>query len=325
MNNDITNSADKRIVDLVGQGKVSDIYAFNGLIFKTSNRLSCFNHVIYEDVPKKGQMLNCISENMKKYILEKNGFYTDRIEVPKYFFRAAGFSEYRNMRYSKELLMLPFEFIVRNYITGSAWKAYSSGEDYCGIHFPSGLKDGSKLPEPVVTPTTKDENDEPISKEQAIKRLAHWFVDNELLVNNEKVRITNDIVLQLAKEFIDEIYRQVLEVFQLISNYCEKRGILFIDSKFEFGLDEHGTLVFADEVGTPDSSRFCSKAEYEELGIISSMDKQIVRNYCKEHGFTGKPGEKIPQIPDEIILQLSDIYVEIATRLFGESIVRRYL
>lgn len=384
MNNDIKNSANERrkgnIVNLVKRGKVSNIYDFNGLVFETSNRLSVFDRVILDDVPLKGQMLNCISQN-NKILLEKEGIKTDYIKVPNYFYRGIGFgNSYKSLRFSKRLIMLPFEFIVRNYITGSAWKAYSKGEPYCGITFPAGLHNGDKLSEPVVTVTTKEEtgHDRPITKEEVIETLAIWLVDEEVfdgtsydyLVNNtntEKVYFTENHMEEeldddnlihlvripdvcwnfanrytaetdddctkfsymyaycLAYLYVNEVFELSLKAFSILSARCKKQGILFIDSKFEFGIDELGNLILADEVGTPDSSRFSSEKNYEETGSIHSMDKQIVRDYCKSIGFTGDSSQEIPKISEEIVKQLTDTYVEIATILFGEKEVRKYL
>ncbi len=360
---DITSSAiEKRnIVKLVKQGKVSDIFGFNGSIFRTSDRLSCFDHVILENVPLKGQMLNCISQNFKK-LLEEKGFLTDNIDVQNYFYRAIGFGKFTNLRFGQILDMLPFEFIVRAYITGSAWEAYQKGKSYCGITFPKGLHKGDKLSHPVITITTKGEKDEPIDIPTAISILSeeffynNWFNFSDVsncfesideaketltLLTDEDFEFANQIAVKqnsetrvfveaalshnCAKITIEDTCNATLQIFDILSDYCCKKGILLIDSKFEFGIDGESNIVLADEVCTPDSSRFCDEVDYEETGVICSMDKQIIRDYCKEHGFTGKEGENIPEIPNELVKQLTDTYIEIATRLFGEKKVKRYL
>lgn len=353
------------ITEIVKTGKVRNIHAFTGLIFETSNRLSVFDRVIKEDVPLKGAMLNCISQH-NKMLLNDYGFITDYIPVPGIFFVSAGFpiGDVSRLCYAEELTMLPFEFIVRGYLVGSAYKAYSKGESYCGFTFPEGLKEGDKLPEPIVTPTTKEENghDRPVTKEECIEQLAFWLIDNSMVSDAEEIAECFDsdfplflaemvdeldtdsydfadcnaseddweyakyaIAYQCAKEYVETVYQDSLEAYSILSEHCEKAGIMFIDTKFEFGLNPDNEVVLADEVGTPDSSRFAPIAEYANTGKIISMDKQIVRDYCKSIGFTGDADQPIPEIPDEIWEKVTATYVHIAELICGKKFVKQYL
>lgn len=351
------------ITEIVKSGKVRNIHAFTGLIFETSNRLSVFDRVIKEDVPLKGAMLNCISQ-CNKELLDHSGFLTDRIPVPADFFAASGFAaeDFGRLSYGQSLTMLPFEFIVRGYLVGSAYKAYKKCEPYCGFTFPEGMKEGEKLPEPIVTPTTKEENghDKAVTKEECISMLATWLVENGMMAdagelydmyegNPESISKELDgqldedamafgqkvseafweqneyaLAYQSAKEYVEIAYEDSLDAFGLLSQKCEEVGILFIDTKFEFGLNENDDVVLADEVGTPDSSRFASAEEYAASGKIVSYDKQIVRDYCTAIGFNGDADQEIPEIPEEIWEKVTKTYVFIAELLCGEDMVKQY-
>lgn len=350
----------------IASGKVRDLYSFQGLIFKTSNRLSVFDVVISENVPRKGAMLNCISQTNKK-LLEERGIDTDLIEVPNSFFKSVGFneSELGNMSYALGLDMIPAEIIVRSVMTGSLWNAYKNGKAYCDIELPEGLKEGDILPEPIITPTTKASSghDKPISKDGLIALIIGWLVDtndfeitdeievefNEALNSIDEFeyhgprfdfedalfgsecsdmyweQITFAIAHNLAKQYVDEIYEKSFEVFDILSKKCNELGILFVDTKLEFGLDAERELILADEVGTPDSSRFASLEEYEKSHKLVSMDKQIVRDYCKKIGFTGEEGQEIPDIPDWVWQKVTNTYIDLAVRLCGPKTVNDYL
>lgn len=334
-----------KITDVVHTGKVRNVHAFTGQIFQTSNRLSVFDRVIKEDVPLKGAMLNCISQCNKQFLIG-HGFLTDYIPVSDSFYTSAEFppEEVPTLSYAEILDMLPFEFIVRGYLVGSAYKAYKKGVPYCGFTFPEGLKEGDKLPEPIVTPTTKEEtgHDRPITKQECIEMLADWLLDNKIYLDpiyslDEEAKIFGEnssedaeeqyeygLAYHYAREYIDIAYEVSLDAFDLLSEKCAEAGILFIDTKFEFGLNVDGNLALADEVGTPDSSRFASAEEYEASGKIVSLDKQIVRDYCSSIGFTGDDDQPIPEIPEEIWEKVTSTYVFIAEQLCGKEVVANY-
>lgn len=346
-------------IEIISQGKVRNIFDFTGFIFETSNRLSVFDRVIKEEVKLKGNMLNCISQENKK-LLEQEGFVTDYIPENRNLFSALGLKDAGRFSYSKRLNMIPFEFIVRGYLTGSAWKAYKNGESYCGFTFPEGMHDGQKLDTPIVTPTTKESNghDKPVTEQEAIKKFACWLIDeeysldscsliaeyasveearSEMNLSKEAIEFAEDyaednwdqleaaLAYELSQEYIELIYNISLLVFDSLSKKYEEKGILFIDTKFEFGFDENGELTLGDEVGTPDSSRYSPKEDYERTGKIVSLDKQIVRDYCSSVGFTGNADEEIPAVPDEIWEKVTNTYVYIAKTIFGDEIVFAYL
>lgn len=337
---------DPKVIDVVHTGKVRNTYAFTGQIFRTSNRLSVFDRVIKEEVPLKGAMLNCISQSNKLFLI-RQGFLTDYIPVPDSFYTSVGFDskELGTLSYAEILDMLPFEFIVRGYLVGSAYKAYKNGEPYCGFTFPEGLNQGDKLPEPIVTPTTKEEtgHDRPVTKEECVEMLADWLLDNDIYLETESPFDEEDfyfgknasedgeeqyeytLAYHCAKKYINAAYEVSLDAFNLLSEKCAEAGILFIDTKFEFGLNVYGSLTLADEVGTPDSSRFAPAKEYHETGKIVSLDKQIVRDYCASIGFTGDDNQPIPEIPDEIWEKVTSTYLYIAEVLCGKDTVAKYV
>ncbi len=354
------------ITEVVMSGKVRNIHAFTGLVFETSNRLSVFDRVIKEDVPLKGAMLNAISQHNKVF-LEDRGIQTDYIGVPDSFFTTIGFDAKDTGRlcYSKTLEMLPFEFIVRAFLVGSAYKAYKKGESYCGYTFPEGLKEGDRLPEAIVTPTTKEStgHDRPVTKEEAVKILTIWLIENGYIESVEGLKsiyhepaerdhFFNDVIPGLdedsikyglessedkweqaqyslahcyTKIYINLAYQESLTIFKLLSDQCEKKGIIFVDTKFEFGLDENSDLILADEVGTPDSSRFASVKGYQETGKLTSMDKQIVRDYCTSIGFNGDADQPIPDVPDDVWKKVTSTYVNIAETICGKKEIKKYL
>lgn len=371
----IFDEADNRIVSQVSSGKVRNMYRLDMLIFETTDRLSVFDRVIKEDVPKKGEMLNCISQHNKRF-LEEKGIRTDYIKIlgeggysRNQILRVSGFKtkDFSRMIISKKLVMIPLELVVRGYLVGSAWKAYKKGESYCGFTFPAGLHEGQKLEKPILTPTTKAEegHDMPVTKEEAVVIVANWLYDKEscILSNNDiaelcddSMKVADDIfcITEKAKKYaediigdeksddnwfdfyeaalaymeadyyIEKIYDISLLAFEELSKACENKGILFIDTKFEFGFDKNDNICMGDEVGTPDSSRFAPADEYQKTGKIVSLDKQIVRDYCSKIGFTGDESQEIPEIPDELWQRVTNTYVNIAKLICGDEEVKNY-
>lgn len=172
----------------------------------------------------------------------------------------------------KKLKMLPVECIVRGYITGSGWKSYQENGTVCGIQLPEGLQESEKLPEAIFTPSTKaeiGEHDENISFEKVVEMLG----------------------LELATKLRDK----TLEVYAKCAEYAESKGVIIADTKFEFGLDENGELVLADEVLTPDSSRFWPANDYEVGHSQKSFDKQYLRDWIKSSGYNPESGTPIPE------------------------------
>ena len=129
----------------------------------------------------------------------------------------------------------------------------------------------------------------------------------------------------IARKYVEYIYKTSLDIFNILSKNCEKNGIILVDTKLEFGFDKTGNIILADEVGTPDSSRFASLKEYKKTGKLNSMDKQIIRDYCSSVGFTGEENQVLPVVPDEIWHELSKTYIQIAEMLCGGDVVLKYL
>ena len=192
----------------------------------------------------------------------------------------------------KKLKMIPVECIVRGYITGSGWKSYQADGTVCGITLPEGLQESEKLPEPIFTPTTKaaEGHDENISFEEVCQLIGE----------------------DLAKE----LRAKTIEIYSKCAEYAATKGVIIADTKFEFGVDENGTLVIGDEVLTPDSSRFWPANDYEVGRCQKSFDKQYLRDWMKSTGYDPEAG--IP-IPDEVINTTVNKYKEAYRILTGKE------
>lgn len=269
----------------IGNGKVRSIYDVGNdkLVLVTSDRISAFDVVLPNTVPYKGIILNELSAfwfNFTKDIIPNHMISIINADMPKEF-QTSEF-EGRCMLV-KKLTMLPVECIVRGYITGSGWESYKKTGSVCGIQLPEGLKESEKLPTPIYTPTTKatEGHDEHISFDQTIELI--------------------------GKELATQLKEKSLEVYSKCAEYARTKGIIIADTKFEFGVDENGTLVLADEVLTPDSSRFWDAAEYEVGKSQKSYDKQYLRDWLKESGWDKNP--PAPHIPSEVMEITSDKYI----------------
>ena len=265
----------------VGSGKVRELYELDDdrLLLVASDRISTFDVVLPTEIPDKGRVLTGLSAFW---------FARTREIVPNHLLalRADGRSTE-----CRRLEMLPLECVVRGYLTGSGWKDYEATGAVCGHQLAEGLRDSDKLPEPIFTPATKAQegHDENIDRERAAE-----------LVGQER---------------FDEVERVSLELYGFASAYAAERGILLADTKFEFGLDEAGRLVFGDEAFTPDSSRFWPADEYEPGRPQPSFDKQFVRDYCETLGWDKTPPG--PELPDEVVAGSRARYVEAFERLTG--------
>ena len=250
----------------VKEGKVREIYDIgDALIMVATDRISAFDVILKNKVEGKGRVLTQMSAfwfNLTKDIIPNHMLSVDVKDMPEYF-RNDSF-EGRSMLCCK-LTMLPIECIVRGYITGSGWASYVRTGEVCGIRLPEGLKESSKLPEPIYTPSTKAEigdHDENISFERSIEVLEKAFPGK-------------------GKEYASVIRDATISLYKRCADYALSRGIIIADTKFEFGLDENGNVVLADEMLTPDSSRFWPVEGYEEGHSQPSFDKQYVRDWLK--------------------------------------------
>ena len=275
------------VVELIYQGKVRDLYADgDDLILVASDRVSVFDVVLPTEVPDKGALLTALSlwwfEALGDIVPNQIVSATD---VPAEF---AG----RALRV-RRLDMVPFETIARGYLTGSGLADYKATGAVCGIELPPGLVDGSKLPEPIFTPTTKaaiGEHDEPVT----FKEMA-------------------DALGEAAAERLREL---TLDVYRRGAEIAAERGIVIADTKLEFGTDGDGTLRLADEVLTSDSSRFWDAASWEPGRPQPSFDKQPLRDWAKSTGWSLDP-ESAPEIPADVVEATRGRYIEAYERITG--------
>jgi len=296
---------------LLSRGKVRDIYAVGSdrLLIVTSDRLSAFDVVLPDPIPRKGAVLTALA-----------GFWFDRLAHilpsqltgidPTSVVDTREVDQVRGRAIVvKRLRPLPIEAVVRGYVIGSGWKDYQSTGAICGIALPAGLKLAARLPSPLFTPATKadlGEHDENISFEQAQSHC------DTLL--GPSLGATGKTGAQLASEARDA----ALRLYREAAAYALERGIIIADTKFEFGVDQAGTLHLIDEALTPDSSRFWPASQYKEGQNPPSFDKQFVRDYLETLDWNKKaPG---PRLPDDIITKTSAKYVEAYERLTGKTL-----
>ncbi|MGI8438722.1 MAG: phosphoribosylaminoimidazolesuccinocarboxamide synthase [Thermoleophilaceae bacterium] len=274
---------------LLSSGKVRDMYdAGEGrLVMVTSDRISTYDVVHPTPVPDKGKVLTGLSAYWfeRTHDLCRNHLVS-YFEVPQAVRGRAMLVE--------RLEMVPLECVVRGYITGSGWKDYQRSGEVCGVRLPDGLTESERLPEPIFTPATKaaeGEHDENVSFDRAAEILA----DRDLL---ERLRTLS------------------VRLYALIAEHARERGIILADTKFEWGRDAEGEIVLADEVGTPDSSRFWPAEGYQPGGPQPSFDKQYVRDWASQSGWDRTP--PAPEIPEHVIEGTSERYVEAYELISGE-------
>lgn len=273
-------------------GKVRDLYEIDAkrMLMVATDRLSAFDVILDQPIPEKGKILTAISNFWfdKLSGLVPNHFTGDKVEdvVPA---AELPLVEGRAV-VAKRLKPVAVEAIVRGYIVGSGWKEYQKTGTVCGIQLPSGLKEASKLPQPIFTPSTKaavGDHDENISFEQC-----------EAIIGKELASKVRDTAIALYSTAVE---------------YAATRGIIIADTKFEFGLDEDGTLTLMDEVLTPDSSRFWPVESYVEGKNPPSFDKQFVRDWLESTGWNKEP--PAPAVPADVAQKTADKYREALTKL----------
>jgi phosphoribosylaminoimidazole-succinocarboxamide synthase len=267
----------------VGSGKVRELYALDDerLLLVASDRISVFDVVLPTEIPDKGRVLTGLS-----------GFWFARTKdvVANHLL---GLREDGRSMECRKLEMLPIECVVRGYLAGSGWSSYKRGGEVCGVKLPEGLRESDELPEPIFTPTTKATtgHDEPLTSEQSAELIG-------------------------AERFA-EVERVSIELYRWAANHARERGIILADTKFEFGTDDEDRLVLADEIFTPDSSRFWPADEYEPGRSQASFDKQFVRDYAESLGWDKTyPG---PELPEDVVQGTRQRYVEAFERLTGTS------
>lgn len=273
------------------RGKVRDVYDFGDkVVMVASDRISAFDVVLPRPIPFKGQVLNQIAA---KYL---NG--TKDI-VPNWLLVAPD----PNVSIGVRCETFPVEMVVRGYLVGHAWRTYKSGlRTLCGVTLPEGLKENDKFPTPIITPTTKahEGHDEDISREEI---MAKGLVSEEKYVQLEKY---------------------ALALFQRGTEMAAERGLILVDTKYEFG-EKDGIIYLIDEVHTPDSSRYFFIEGYEENLAANLPQKQLSKEFVREwliaNDFQGKNGQSVPEMTDEKVLEISNRYIELYENVSGEKFV----
>lgn len=278
-------------------GKVREIYEVDDdtLLMVVSDRISAYDHILDPEIPDKGRVLTAMSV-----------FFFDAIDFPNHLAGPADDPRIPEEVLGralvvKKLKMLPFECVARGYLTGSGLKEYKESGTVCGITLPEGLVEASKLPEPIFTPATKA----------------------ELGDHDENVSF-DAVVEKLGEKRATELRDATLRIYSEAAALAESKGIILADTKFEFGLDADGTLVLADEVLTPDSSRYWPADSYEEGKVQPSFDKQYVRNWLTsaKSGWNVDDTTPPPALPGSVVEATRERYIEAYERLSGEKFSR---
>jgi phosphoribosylaminoimidazole-succinocarboxamide synthase len=282
---------------LLGRGKVRDLYAVDdALLLVATDRISAFDHVLGTGIPGKGKILTQVSL-----------FWFDLLSnlVPNHLITAnvaefpASLRAYSDQLEGRSMLvrrakMFPVECVARGYLAGSGWKEYQAHGTVCGISLPEGLQDGSRLPEPLFTPSTKSQDgthDENISFSA----------------------VENVVGAKIA----DELRRLTLAIYRKAAAHAESCGLILADTKFEFGTTQDG-IVLADEVLTPDSSRFWEAAQWNPGGAQPSFDKQFVRDYLESIRWNKQA--PAPGLPEDVVERTLAKYLEAFRRLTGRDL-----
>lgn len=257
-----------------------------------SDRISAFDHVLPKGIPYKGQVLNQIAE----YFLDATADIVPNWKVA---------SPDPQVTVGKACDPYRIEMVIRGYLSGHAWREYKAGRRViCGVLMPEGMTENDKFPTPIITPATKaDEgHDEDISREE--------------------------IILQgiVEKDEYEQLERYTRALFQRGSEMAKAKGLILVDTKYEFGKDKDGVITLIDEIHTPDSSRYFYAEGYAERQAKGEKQKQLskefVREWLMENGFQGLEGQQIPQMPDEFVKVVSDRYIELYENITGKKLIK---
>ena len=274
------------------EGKVRDVYFLENdiLLMIVSDRISAFDVVMPVGITYKGQILNQIAFHMLKSTEDIiNNWIIDSPDP--------------NVTLGKKCTQIKVEMVVRGYLSGHSYRFYNSGKrDLCGNKLPDNLKENDKFPTPIITPTTKADkgfHDQDISPKSIIERNI------------------------LTKEDYDFLHQKSLELFERGSELANKNGLILVDTKYEFGYDNFGSIVLIDEIHTPDSSRYFYKDTYEELQLSGKKQRQLSKEFFREwlmkNNFQGLEGQTIPNIDSEVVKMVSNRYIELYEKLLGKK------
>ena len=280
-------------------GKVREVYDLEDgrMVIVTTDRISAFDVILPTMITDKGKVLNALSNFWFEYTgdIVKNHMISSNLKDMPAEFQKPEF-EGRTILV-KKLKMIPYEVIVRGYMFGSMYEAYKKGEEFLGHKFDKEYAQAEKLAEPIVTPSTKASEGHDIN-------VTLQYMKDDL---DKKYP---------GKNLGEQIEKVALAIYKKCYEHASKNGIIIADTKFEFGLDENGELVLADEVLTPDSSRFWNAAEYKVGTSPASYDKQFVRDWLKANNLAGDAN--IKEIPAEIVKKTSELYKECQKRICGK-------
>ncbi len=272
------------------RGKVRDVYTIddNYLVMVASDRISAFDVVLPRPIPYKGQVLNQIAAKFLKATEDILPNWVISVPDP-------------SVTIGKMCEPFRVEMVIRGYLSGHAWRTYrDGGRELCGVTLPEGLKENDKLPQPIITPSTKAEvgHDEDISK--------------------------GDIIAQeiVSQEDYEQLEKYAHALFQRGTEMARERGLILVDTKYEFGKRE-GQIYLMDEIHTPDSSRYFyadGYAERQQKGELQKqLSKEFVRQWLIGNGFQGKEGQQVPEMTDEIVQSISERYIELFEHITGEK------
>lgn len=274
------------------KGKVRDVYTLQDyVVMVVTDRISAFDHILPRSIPYKGQVLNQLAQ----YFLEATSDLVPNWSIA---------NPHPNVTLGKFCEPIRIEMVIRGYLVGHAWREYSSGKrELCGVKLPEGLQENQQFDTPIITPATKAEegHDIDISRDDIIKQQI----------------VAPEIYAQL-----EEITRKL---FQRGQEMASERGLILVDTKYEFGL-YNGEITLIDEIHTPDSSRYFYKDEYEERfksrESQNQLSKEFVREWLISKDFMGKEGQSMPQMPDDFVETVSKRYIELYEILTGQEFVK---
>ncbi len=277
------------------KGKVRDVYTINDdkLIMIATDRISAFDCVLPKGIPFKGQVLNQIASSFLKATNDIVPNWLEATPDP-------------SVSVGKRCEPFKVEMVIRGYLTGHAWREYRDGKrTICGVPMPNGMKENDKFPIPILTPTTKAEvgHDEDISREEILAQ--------ELVSEQDYVQL---------EDYTKSLFVRGTEM-------AAQRGLILVDTKYEFGKDSEGIITLIDEIHTPDSSRYFFKEGYQQSQDRGEKQKQLskefVRQWLIENGFQGKEGQSIPFMSDEFVDSVSERYIELFEHITGEKFVKQ--
>lgn len=277
------------------KGKVRDVYSFeNRLVMVATDRISAFDVILPKAIPYKGQVLNQIAAHFLSATADIVPNWLQEVPDP-------------NVSMGIKCNAYPVEMVVRGYLAGHAWREYSAGKrSVCGVSLPDGLKENDKLPEPIITPTTKahEGHDEDISREEIL---------SQGLVSQDEY---------------EHLERYTLALFNRGTEMAADQGLILVDTKYEFG-EVDGTIYLIDEIHTPDSSRYFYKDVYDENQRLNQPQKQLSKEFVREwliqNGFQGKEGQTVPVMDDDRIQMISERYIELFEKVSGKKFQKNNL